>query len=93
MMFLAKKVSLWACALCALFSVMTAHAVDPVAISASSDDGNAPENTQDGNLNARWSANGDGVWVQYDFGISVLIDAIEVDFTKVTSVRLLLILS
>ncbi|WP_261177594.1 discoidin domain-containing protein [Anaerobacillus sp. CMMVII] len=35
---------------------------------ASSHDGNVPENTIDGDLGTRWSANGDGEWIKYDLG-------------------------
>jgi hypothetical protein len=39
-----------------------------VAVSASSHDGNGPENTLDGDLNTRWSARGVGEWIQFDLG-------------------------
>jgi len=35
---------------------------------ASADDGNVPKNTVDGDLGTRWSAQGDGQWIQYDLG-------------------------
>src|SRR5690348_14520945 len=38
------------------------------AVSASTDDGNIPQNTLDNNLATRWSAQGDGQWIQYDLG-------------------------
>jgi len=38
------------------------------AISASTHDGNVPGNTVDDNLSTRWSALGDGHWIQYDLG-------------------------
>ncbi|MCF7804890.1 MAG: discoidin domain-containing protein [Candidatus Marinimicrobia bacterium] len=37
-------------------------------VTASSDDGNIPENTLDGDYDTRWSAEGDGEWIQYDLG-------------------------
>ena len=37
-------------------------------VSASTHDGNLPANTVDGSLASRWSANGDGQWIQYDLG-------------------------
>ena len=37
-------------------------------VSASTSDGNLPANTVDGSLTTRWSANGDGAWIQYDLG-------------------------
>jgi hypothetical protein len=48
------------------------------AVSASTHDGNLPANTVDDNLATRWSANGDGAWIQYDLGAT----------RTVTSVRL-----
>ena len=38
------------------------------AVTASTNDGNVPPNTVDNNLATRWSANGDGQWIQYDLG-------------------------
>jgi hypothetical protein len=38
------------------------------AITASTNDGNVPANTVDNSLTTRWSANGDGQWIQYDLG-------------------------
>jgi hypothetical protein len=40
------------------------------AVTASTHDGNLPGNTVDDSLATRWSANGDGQWVQYDLGAS-----------------------
>jgi len=37
-------------------------------VTASTNDGNVPGNTVDGSLATRWSANGDGAWIQYDLG-------------------------
>jgi hypothetical protein len=42
--------------------------VGPAAVTASTNDGNVPGNTVDGSLATRWSANGDGAWIQYDLG-------------------------
>jgi hypothetical protein len=39
-----------------------------LAVSASSDDGNVPGNTLDMDLNTRWSALGDGQWIEFDLG-------------------------
>lgn len=36
------------------------------AVTASAHDGNLPANSVDGSLGTRWSANGDGQWIQYD---------------------------
>lgn len=38
------------------------------AVTASADDGNVPANAIDGNLSTRWSASGDGQWIQFDMG-------------------------
>ena len=38
------------------------------AVTASADDGNRAANTVDGALGTRWSASGDGQWIQYDLG-------------------------
>jgi hypothetical protein len=37
-------------------------------VTASTNDGNVPENTLDGDYSTRWSAEGDGQWIQYDLG-------------------------
>ncbi|MFA4960478.1 MAG: discoidin domain-containing protein [Candidatus Pacearchaeota archaeon] len=39
-----------------------------ITITASSDDGNIPENTLDNQLSTRWSAFGEGQWIKYDLG-------------------------
>jgi hypothetical protein len=39
---------------------------------------NAPENTVDGDLGTRWSAEGDGQWIQYDLGSAQPIDTVKV---------------
>jgi len=38
------------------------------AVTASTNDGNVPANTVDNDLRTRWSANGDGQWLQLDLG-------------------------
>ena len=43
------------------------------AVTASTNDGNVPANTVDGSLATRWSANGDGQWIQYDLGATQTI--------------------
>jgi poly(beta-D-mannuronate) lyase len=43
-------------------------AVAGAAVTASSNDGNVPANTVDGSLATRWSASGDGQWIQYALG-------------------------
>jgi hypothetical protein len=44
------------------------------AVTASGNDGNIPSNTVDGNLATRWSAQGSGVWIQYNLGSCQAID-------------------
>lgn len=51
-------------------------------VTASSDDGNPPSNTLDGNLSTRWSANGDGQWISFDIGNLTTIDKIAIAFFK-----------
>lgn len=59
-----------------------AHAADPVNVIASSHDGNVPANTIDNNLGTRWSANGDGQYIQYDLGQTFNIDSLDIAFYK-----------
>ncbi|MFC1465718.1 MAG: BNR-4 repeat-containing protein [Candidatus Brachytrichaceae bacterium NZ_4S206] len=41
---------------------------------------NFPANLLDGNLNSRWSAQGDGQWVSFDLGRLELVDAVNIAF-------------
>ncbi len=51
----------------------------PVAgVTASAHDGNVPANTLDGNLATRWSAQGDGAWIQFDLGAPATIGSVSV---------------
>ena len=43
-------------------------AASPLATTASADYGNPPQNTLDNDFNSRWSAQGDGQWIQFDLG-------------------------
>ncbi|GAA2109912.1 hypothetical protein GCM10009802_06540 [Streptomyces synnematoformans] len=45
-------------------------------VTASSDDGNEPDNTIDGDLSTRWSAAGDGVWIRFDLGSVTTVDSV-----------------
>lgn len=49
-------------------------------VTASEHDGNVPENTLDGDLDTRWSAEGDGQWIQYDLDGSYDISAVSIAF-------------
>ncbi|WP_298739227.1 PQQ-dependent sugar dehydrogenase [uncultured Chitinophaga sp.] len=51
---------------------------DPVI--ASTHDGNVPANVQDNNLNTRWSADGDGQWIQFCLAGSTTISAVDIAF-------------
>jgi hypothetical protein len=48
------------------------------AVSASTNDGNVPANTVDDSLSTRWSANGDGQWIQYDLGSTRTVSSVSV---------------
>lgn len=61
---------------------LSAHSAEPVSVSALSDDGNVPSNTLDNDLNTRWSALGDGQWIQYDLGTSYSVDALKISFFR-----------
>ncbi len=49
---------------------------------ASTHDGNTPSNTQDDNLNTRWSALGDLAWVSFDLGSNKTVTDVGVAFYK-----------
>ena len=48
------------------------------AVTASTHDGNVPANTVDNNLATRWSANGDGQWIQYDLGVARTVSLLQI---------------
>jgi hypothetical protein len=48
-----------------------------IVISASANDGNVPANTLDGSLSTRWSAEGDGQWIQYDLKAAKTVSRIK----------------
>lgn len=52
------------------------------AVSASTDDGNLPANANDGDLDTRWSASGDGNWILFDLGERQTIGYIGIAFHK-----------
>ena len=47
-------------------------------VTASTNDGNVPANTVDGSLATRWSANGDGAWIQYDLGSPQTVRSVKI---------------
>lgn len=61
-----------------------AYAANPDSVIASADDGNVAANTLDIDFDTRWSAEGnDGSqWIQYDFGSSTSISAVDIAFYK-----------
>ena len=55
----------------------------PVVVRASSfDETNYPSNTLDGDLSTRWSAQGDGEWIEYDLGLPRDIAAVAIAFYR-----------
>jgi hypothetical protein len=54
-------------------------------VSASGHDGNVPANTVDGSLATRWSANGDGEWIQYDLGVNYKVSYLKIAFMSGSS--------
>ncbi|MEP3389714.1 MAG: DNRLRE domain-containing protein, partial [Reichenbachiella sp.] len=52
--------------------------LSPTSVTASADDGNVPTNTTDNDLVTRWSAQGDGQWIQYDYGQSHTFDKVSI---------------
>ena len=53
-----------------------------ITVTASSDDGNVPQNVLDGNLNTRWSANGDGQYITFDLGSLQVVQSLDIAFYK-----------
>src|SRR3989442_740330 len=53
-------------------------ALSVVAVVASANDGNVPQNTRDNNLATRWSAQGDGQWIRYDLGAVAAMDQVDI---------------
>jgi hypothetical protein len=51
-------------------------------VRASGDDGHVPTNTCDNDLNTRWSAEGDGQWIEFDLGAEQFIDKLAIAFFK-----------
>jgi hypothetical protein len=50
----------------------------PAGVSASTNDGNVPANAIDGSLATRWSANGDGAWLQIDLGATYSVGRVRI---------------
>jgi poly(beta-D-mannuronate) lyase len=47
---------------------------------ASADDGNVPGNVLDNDLNTRWSANGDGQWIQFCLANAATVTGVQIAF-------------
>ena len=62
------------------FAADAKFAVAGSAVTASTHDGNVPANTVDGSLATRWSASGDGQWIQHDLGASKRVAFVKVAF-------------
>lgn len=61
-----------------------ADSTGPVCIpaTASADDGNVAANAIDNDLNTRWSASGDGQWIQLCLGSTATVNGVEIAFYK-----------
>lgn len=49
-------------------------------VAASKDDGNVPANVLDNDLNTRWSASGDGEWIQFCLGNPASVSGVQIAF-------------
>lgn len=54
-------------------------------VTSSGHDGNVPANTVDGDLGTRWSASGDGQWIQYDLGANSKVSSVKIAFLNGSS--------
>lgn len=60
--------------------VLTKIAVPAASVTASANDGNVPANVVDGSLATRWSALGDGQWIQFDLGAVRTVTQVKIAF-------------
>ena len=58
-----------------------------VPVSASANDGNVPANVQDNDYNTRWSAEGDGQWIQFCLDNTTTITGVNIAFYNGTARR------
>jgi hypothetical protein len=49
-------------------------------VTASADDGNVPANVLDGDLNTRWSASGNGQWIQFCLDDTLSVSGVQIAF-------------
>lgn len=73
--------------LCACLTVLTTGCASlsippPASVTASDHDGNGPDRVIDGDIKTRWSANGDGAWLVFDYGQPVTVNAVKMSFHK-----------
>jgi hypothetical protein len=64
-------------------SMVGYNGTDPLTcqpVIASADDGNVPGNVLDNDYNTRWSANGDGQWIQFCLGSSSTVTGVQIAF-------------
>ncbi|MGX5819287.1 cellulase family glycosylhydrolase [Chitinophaga lutea] len=54
-------------------------------VSASADDGNVPANVLDNNLATRWSASGDGQWIQFCLSTAQTVSGVQIAFYNGTA--------
>lgn len=62
--------------------ILLVYQASSLVVSASSNDGNIPQNTLDSNLSTRWSALGIGQWIRYDLGNLSNISNVSIAFYK-----------
>lgn len=53
-----------------------------ITVTASSHDGNLPANTLDGDLNTRWSSQGIGQWIQYEFAETRNVQTVSIAYYR-----------
>jgi hypothetical protein len=56
-----------------------------VPVLASADDGNVPANVLDNDLNTRWSASGDGQWIQFCLANATTVTGVQIAFYSGTT--------
>jgi hypothetical protein len=64
-------------------SMVGYNGADPLSclpVVASADDGNVPGNVLDNDLNTRWSANGDGQWIQFCLSSATTVNGVQIAF-------------
>ncbi|QRO00208.1 discoidin domain-containing protein [Archangium violaceum] len=62
------------------FAADEKFSIPGTSVTASSDDGNLPAYTVDGDLTTRWSAEGDGQWIRFDLGANKKVAYVKIAF-------------